>query len=661
MMAIRPRNRPGPRLVVLFVIATLLPAGAVGWFGWLLLDWDVRLERQRVQDLQESTADRVAAVIERELGALERRLGSTARTPDAGAGPLTVMVRVDREGHTTTLGGLPLMYDLGRPLFPDEPSRSPWAEIERLEIGAGNAIAAIDAYRSLARSPDPQIRAGSLLRLARALRSAGRPDDALNVYSELVSVSGATVLGDPADLVGRRSRVELLASLGRDGAARAEAAALDADLRGARWRLARTSMLAHARALRPWRSDADEARWATEAGLAEAVFALWREWTSNPGSILETGRRAFSERGERQLVVWRNEGETLAICSTDVPLLVRSWEPLWTTPGLSVTLLDDQGRSITSASSATAGTPAIRTAADTKLPWGLRVVATTTPADIVWAGVSRRQIIVATLILIGFLVPATGYLVIRAVHRELVLARQQSDFVAAISHEFRSPLTSLSHLTALLRSDFQPSEERRRQYYDTLARETERLRTFVENLLDIRRIEAGVARYRRTPVEMQPLVAQVIEDFRRQATAGTHALTLRAPDAPITSAVDPEAVHRAIWNLLENAAKYSPVDSPIAAVLEMEGERVAIRVIDRGPGIPPEEQPFIFDQFFRGAAATESAVRGTGIGLALVKHIVEAHGGEVRLESSVGAGSTFTILLPVAAGAATSGETRRAS
>jgi two-component system sensor histidine kinase ResE len=233
--------------------------------------------------------------------------------------------------------------------------------------------------------------------------------------------------------------------------------------------------------------------------------------------------------------------------------------------------------------------------------------------------------------------------------------------VAAVSHEFRSPLTALSHLTELLRSDFQPSEKRRRQYYDALARETDRLRRFVETLLDAGRIQAGAARYHRVERDLAPLVAHVVDDFRTHATAGGHPLTFAAPGTAIAARVDQEAFHRALWNLLENAAKYSPDDRPIVISLEPEGECAAIRVTDQGPGIPESEQPFIFDQFFRGAAATESAVRGTGIGLALVKQIVAAHGGHIRVDSTVGVGSRFTILLPAASSDSAGRHTRRVS
>src|SRR5207249_5095385 len=125
----------------------------------------------------------------------------------------------------------------------------------------------------------------------------------------------------------------------------------------------------------------------------------------------------------------------------------------------------------------------------------------------------------------------TGYLVSRAVHKEMALARQQAAFVSAVSHEFRSPLTSLTHLTSLLRSDFEPTNERRRQYYDMLAHETDRLRRFVETLLDFGRIQAGAVRYRLTPVDPAPLVSGVVDEFRRHAACGPHPVSFTAAAA----------------------------------------------------------------------------------------------------------------------------------
>src|SRR6185436_5773985 len=179
-----------------------------------------------------------------------------------------------------------------------------------------------------------------------------------------------------------------------------------------------------------------------------------------------------------------------------------------------------------------------------------------------------------------------------------------------------------------------------------LAGETERLRRFVDTLLDFGRIQAGAARYQLTAVDPASIVGAVIEEFRRHAACGTHPVMLSADASLPPVAMDVEAFGRALWNLLENAAKYSPDHQPIAVRVERIDRRVAVRVTDRGAGIPPSEQPHIYEQFFRGRSASESAVKGTGVGLAVVEHIVQGHHGEIQLESTVGAGSTFTVLLP---------------
>jgi signal transduction histidine kinase len=250
------------------------------------------------------------------------------------------------------------------------------------------------------------------------------------------------------------------------------------------------------------------------------------------------------------------------------------------------------------------------------------------------------------LAVIGLVILATGHLVSRAVRQELALAREQAAFVSAVSHEFRSPLTSLTHLTSLLRSDFHPTEERRRQYYDVLAHETERLRRFVDTLLDFGRIQAGAARYHLAPVDPVSIVAAVVDEFRCHVASDTHPVSFAAPAAVPQIAADADALGRVLWNLLENAAKYSPDGSPIVVVVEVDAERIAFRVKDEGVGIPSAEQSFVFDQFYRGAAALESAIKGTGVGLAVARHIVLAHGGTITLSSTVGIGSTFSVLLP---------------
>jgi signal transduction histidine kinase len=241
---------------------------------------------------------------------------------------------------------------------------------------------------------------------------------------------------------------------------------------------------------------------------------------------------------------------------------------------------------------------------------------------------------------------AAAVVIYRVTTRELMLARQQSDFVSAVSHEFRTPLTSMRHLTDLLVSRSVASEERKTQYYELLAHETERLHRMVEGLLSFGRIEAGSYAWRLEPADAGELMRIIVQDFRREASAAGRQIACEIPEELPMIRVDRDALFSALWNLMENAAKYSPPASPIRVFVRRHQDRILLGVEDQGSGIPPGEQQRIFQKFVRGADAKQAGIRGVGIGLALVQRIVEAHGGSVQLQSEPGRGSTFTLVLP---------------
>jgi signal transduction histidine kinase len=158
-------------------------------------------------------------------------------------------------------------------------------------------------------------------------------------------------------------------------------------------------------------------------------------------------------------------------------------------------------------------------------------------------------------------------------------------------------------------------------------------------------MEEGKVEYRFEPLEANEFVGQVAEEFCAQLPSRERlAVSLDGRKALVKG--DRVALARALRNLLDNAAKYSPESAPIHLSLAVDGERALISVRDHGPGIPPAEQKAVFRKFYRGAGAAKSGVKGTGIGLATVSHIVRAHRGEVRLNSVPGDGCTFTIVLP---------------
>jgi two-component system phosphate regulon sensor histidine kinase PhoR len=235
----------------------------------------------------------------------------------------------------------------------------------------------------------------------------------------------------------------------------------------------------------------------------------------------------------------------------------------------------------------------------------------------------------------------------RGRRRRQAIEQRQTEFVAAVSHEFRSPITTIRHLTELLAQDRLPSLEMQRRCLTHIAQETERLNTLVEDLLDFGRIESRRKTYHREPADIALLVRQAVDDFRQDPESVAHFWNTERVTPGLWSVVDGGALRRALRNLLENAVKYSPAGRTIFVSLHRAGDELRIAVRDEGEGIPKQEQHAVFEKFVRGRAALEARIKGTGIGLALVKSIAEAHGGRVTLESEPGRGSTFSITIPL--------------
>lgn len=236
----------------------------------------------------------------------------------------------------------------------------------------------------------------------------------------------------------------------------------------------------------------------------------------------------------------------------------------------------------------------------------------------------------------------------RLIELDAMRAQLQSDFVAAVSHEFRTPLTALKSITDLLVHDRIADEPRRREGYLYLDRETTRLQRLVEDLLDFGRMEAGHKQYRFSTFDVFRLVRDAVSDLSEEADAEGFDIETSFVTAQASIHADEEAVHRAVRNLIENAMKYSPQCRTVWVDGKVDHHHVSISIRDQGMGIDASEQRAIFQKFVRGDAAKKAGIKGTGIGLTMVKQISEAMGGEIRLQSQVDVGSTFTILLPLA-------------
>lgn len=345
-------------------------------------------------------------------------------------------------------------------------------------------------------------------------------------------------------------------------------------------------------------------------------------------------------------MVWNGTPENTAALVAGPRYIASEWKGIWEGYGVRLTLSDADGHYAFGRPVASGELQAVRTPAETRLPWTLRASSADSSRDLTQLA-ARRRLLLAGLAVMSLLILACGYLNARAVKRELAVARLQSDFVSAVSHEFRSPLTSMRHLTELLERGIVEGDDRRKRYYTVLARETRRLHRLVESLLNFGRIEAGKVEYRFEKLDAAALVREVVEEFQGEIANTNHRIEVSIPASDgATIRGDREALGRALWNLLDNAVKYSPDCPAVWVELVRDFERIAIRVRDQGAGIAIAEQKEIFKKFVRGASSKTSSAKGAGIGLAMVQHIVKAHEGEVRVESRPGQGSTFTILLP---------------
>lgn len=236
-----------------------------------------------------------------------------------------------------------------------------------------------------------------------------------------------------------------------------------------------------------------------------------------------------------------------------------------------------------------------------------------------------------------------------AVRKERRANQLKSEFISNVSHELKTPLSLIRMFGELLALGKVKSEATGREYAEIITRESERLSHLIDNVLDFSRIERGKASYDFQPGNLSDVVARAVDVYRhRFEREGVSLQTEIDAELPDTL-FDESAMTLVLLNLLDNAVKYGGERGQVTVGLRAETGRVKLWVGDRGPGIALDEQRRIFDRFYRSPSARSQNARGSGIGLALVKHIAEAHGGKVAVDSEPGKGATFTVTIPLAA------------
>ena len=287
-------------------------------------------------------------------------------------------------------------------------------------------------------------------------------------------------------------------------------------------------------------------------------------------------------------------------------------------------------------------------ALNTKYPFTLAI--DLTKPDLLYAPYRRRLLLMQWLIFTAAAAALLGLWRLWHTYRDQTrLNEMKSNLVSSVSHELRAPLAAVRLMAESLESGRVDGAEKQRDYYRLIVRECRRLSSLVENVLDFSRIDQGRKQYHCEPLDALALLRHTV--MLMEPGAAERGVRVRLSEPPpefesLQPSWDSEAVEQSMVNLLDNAIKHSPAGAEVRVEVELLPAMARFWVIDNGPGIPAEEQQKIFDLFYRYGSELRRETEGVGIGLSIVKHVAEAHGGRVLVESKPGQGSRFGLELP---------------
>lgn len=249
------------------------------------------------------------------------------------------------------------------------------------------------------------------------------------------------------------------------------------------------------------------------------------------------------------------------------------------------------------------------------------------------------------IIIIMNLIIITGVVIIyRTIRKEIKLAQIKSDFVSNVSHELRTPLALISMFAETLEMGRVRTEEKRNEYYQIISQESNRLSRIVNSILSFSKIEAGKRSYNFSLTDLNRIVKQIYVNYKFHLENEGFKFIFEAEENLPNINADSEALSEAIINLIDNAAKYSNETKEIMLKTYQKNHNVILEVTDKGIGISKDDKEKIFDKFFRVSTGLVHNTKGTGLGLTIVKHVLDAHNAQIELDSKVNEGSTFRII-----------------
>lgn len=607
----------------------------VGFLGVRALVIENELAEQEIQRRLEATADDVELGIRQEL--LEWQRTVELWTPDsanwperlrvAAAEPGQIAVLREIDGRVRVFPGGQVPYELESVKSAPVLSGSLWARAETAELRDKEYVRALALYRRLLAEADEGQRQAVLHRLARCARKAGRELEARSWFRQLAKAAPVRIGTLPSDLL---ARYEIAST-------EADLLALYEDLVAGRWELDKVSYYFYSASIRE------------RLHSPETVRKL-REVEEKKLALGEAAERFLDEPvadhdGPHFLVFQSQEPLTAIVLSESFVRSVLLPAALRSLSGrdVLVAVSDHNGNSLYGGDPPEGAPTVMRSVSSAGLIGQIRAWLRDSTA--LYENANRRRNLYLGIFggILGLLVFG-GYLTLHTARAEMAMAQLKSDFVSTVSHEFRSPLTGVHQLAEMLRDGRVPDEGKRRQYYEMIVNETQRLRRLVENVLDFSRIEEGRKKYTFEAFDPAGWLRELAGEFQGEVAARGFQVETEIPETLPVMEGDREALGTAVRNLLDNAVKYSGDSKTVWLASSGNGSGLSISVRDQGVGIEEEDRAQIFDRFYR-SNSIQGTVKGVGLGLNLVRSIVAAHGGTVGVESRPGGGSEFTIRL----------------
>lgn len=252
-----------------------------------------------------------------------------------------------------------------------------------------------------------------------------------------------------------------------------------------------------------------------------------------------------------------------------------------------------------------------------------------------------------TIITLIFILVFGTALIARIVAREMEILKIKSDFISSVSHEFKTPLTSMKALTERLEKGKVTEPAKMKQYISIISYDIDRLIRLVGNILNFSNLEEGKKVYKKEETDIAIWLKEAINHYKRESFENKIDIHVQLTDDMPAISIDKDAMTQAIFNLLDNAVKFSRGEVEAEVTAEKIGNTIIIKIKDKGIGIENDEKDKIFEKFYRGESAVKYFIKGTGLGLALVKYTIEAHNGHIYVDSEPGWSTVFTIILPI--------------